>query len=104
MRSMSSKTIHTLTSAEILDNQPTLPNPDYLMRMITLRKKLDTWEKAEEEVYEKTRGWYCENHDIEKKAWDSWVLTQNRDFGAAVWRLLRLDDWKRAQNPRMQGL
>jgi len=104
MKSMGSKTIHTLTSAEVVDNQPTLPNPDYLSRMILLRKMLDKWEEAEEELFEETKGWYCENPDIERKAWTSWALTQNRDFGAAVWRWLRLDDWQRVQTPRMKGL
>lgn len=104
LKSLSRNTIQTLTSDEILDNQPTIPNPDFLSRLIILRKKLDGWEKAEEKFYEENNGWYCENQDIERKAWASWALSQNRDFGAAVWRWLRLDDWKRAQNPRMKGL
>lgn len=72
--------------------------------MIILRRKLREWEKAEEDVYQTTRGWYVASRDIEKKAWRSWGLSQNRDFGAAVWRWLRLDNREEAQNARMKGL
>jgi hypothetical protein len=104
MRTLSSSTLEDLTCEEVINNQPTIPNPNFLATMIILRQKLLDWEKAEEDVYQTTRGWYIANRDIEKKAWRSWALSQNRDFGAAVWRWLRLDNREKTQTPRMKGL
>jgi hypothetical protein len=104
MKSFSASTLEDLTCDEVVNNQPTIPNPNFLATMIILRQKLLEWEKAEEKVYQATRGWYVANRDIEKKAWRSWALSQNRDFGAAVWRWLRLDNREKTQTARMKGL
>lgn len=101
---LSPYTLRHLTRHEIVENMPTTPSPHDLALINILQNKLAEWEQAEEDLFLRRKGWYCESQHIEDKAWVSWVMTQNRDFGSAVWRWLRLDDWDTVQSPRMKGL
>jgi hypothetical protein len=101
---LSSKTLKYLTRHEIIENMPTTPSPHDLAILNILQKKLAKWEKAEEEYFLRRKGWYCKSKQVEDRAWMSWAMTQNRDFGSAVWRWLRLEDWDKAQTPRMKAL
>ena len=83
---------------------PTTPSPHDLAVLNILQDKLADWEKAEEDLFLRRQGWYCHNKHIEDRAYVSWAMTQSRDFGSAVWRWLRLDDWDAVQTPRMKGL
>jgi hypothetical protein len=100
----SQKSLKDLMRHSVVDNSPTVPSPHDLAIINTVRKKLDTWEKAEEDMFRRQRGWYCNSKIVEDRAYSSWALTQNRPFGSAVWRWLRLDNWDKVQTPRMKGL
>lgn len=102
----SQRTLHELTKAELLSNMPPsqLPQPREIAIMNLIQGKLAKWEKEEEELFQKEKGWYCQDAGVEDRAWRSWLLTQNRDFGSAVWRWLRLQDWNSCQTTRMKGL
>jgi hypothetical protein len=101
---LSPKTLRHLTRHEIIDNMPTIPSPHDLALINLLQNKLAAWERAEEDLFLRRKGWYCDSKHVENRAWVSWAMTQNRDFGSAVWRWLRLDHWDAAQTPRMKGL
>jgi hypothetical protein len=101
---LSPQTLKRLTRHEVLDNMPIIPSPHDIAVINTLQQKLVGWEKAEEDLFLRQRGWYCSSKHIEDRAWTSWAMTQSRDFGSAVWRWLRLDDWDAVQTPRMKGL
>jgi hypothetical protein len=101
---LSHHTLRHLTRHEIVENMPTTPSPHDLAMLNILQHKLEDWEKAEEDLFLRRKGWYCRSKHIEDRAWTSWAMTQNRDFGSAVWRWLRLDDWDAVQTPRMKGL
>ena len=101
---LSPQTLRHLTRHEIVDNMPTIPSPHDLALINILQNKLAGWEKAEEDLFLRRKGWYCGSKHIEDRAWVSWAMTQNRDFGSAVWRWMRLDDWDAVQTPRMKGL
>ena len=104
MAQLSRDTVQRLTRHGVVENMPTTPSPRDIAILNILQKKLIEWEKAEEDLFRRHKGWYCENKSIRDRAYVSWVRTQNRNFGSAVWRWLKLDDWKRTQTPRMKGL
>lgn len=80
------------------------PSPRELVVVRLLMEKVEKWEEAEKSLHGRRNGFYCEDPHISKKAWYSWMMTQNRDFGSAVWRWLRLTDWDAHQTPQMKGL
>jgi len=96
--------LEKLLRHEVIELGPNAPSPHDLAVLNILQKKVEGWEKAEETLHEKRRGFYCHDHLVTKRAWFSWMLTQNRDFGSAVWRWLRLDNWDQMQSPQMKGL
>jgi hypothetical protein len=100
---LSPKTLERLTRHEIVENMPTTPSPHDIAILNILQNKLGTWEKAEEDLFLHNKGWFYESKPVADRAWTSWAMTQNRDFGSAVWRWLKLDDWG-TQTPRMKGL
>jgi hypothetical protein len=104
LNNISAKTLKQLTRHEIIEYMPTTPTPRQVAIFNILRKKMGRWEKAEEDLYRKRQGWYCANRHVNERTWISWTRTQNRDFGSAVWRWLRLGDWDRTQSSRMKGL
>ena len=100
----SSRTLNALTESVVVNNQPTIPRPRDLAIINILKKKLGDWEKDEEDLYVRREGWFSHSEHAEEKARRSWVRTQNRDFGSAVWRWMRLNNWDATQTPRMKGL
>jgi hypothetical protein len=102
--SCSRQTLGQLSRHEVFDNMPTIPSPHDIAILNILQDKLADWEKAEEDLFLRRKGWYCKNKHIEDRAYISWAMTQSRDFGSAVWRWLRLDEWDAVQTPRMKGL
>lgn len=98
------RTLDHLTRNDVVENMPTTPSPHDLAVLNILQKKLASWEKSEEKLFERHKGWYCRSKHVEDRARTSWAKTQNREFGSAVWRWLRLEDWDRAQSADMKGL
>lgn len=101
---VSSRTLEALTDPIVVNNQPTIPCPKDLAIINILKKKLEDWEKDEEELYMRREGWYSRSPHIEERTRRSWIKTQNRDFGSAVWRWMHLNDWDATQTNRMKGL
>ena len=101
---VSSRTLDGLTEAVVVNNQPSIPPPRDLAIINILKKKLADWEKDEEDLYLRREGWFSHSQHVEERARRSWIKTQNRDFGSAVWRWMRLNDWDSTQTPRMKGL
>ena len=104
LASVSSRTLDMLTDHNLVNNQPTIPSPKDLATINIIKKKLEGWENEEEELYLCRNGWFSRRRHIEERARRSWIKTQNRDFGAAVWRWMRLNDWDAKQTNRMKGL
>jgi len=83
---------------------PTIPTPKDLAIVNIIQDKVGEWEQAEEDLFSRRMGWYAQSKHAEERARRSWLLTQDRDFGSAVWRWLRLDHWDDVQTSRMKGL
>lgn len=102
--SVSSRTLEALTDHNVINNQPTIPCPKDIATINIIKKKLEDWEKDEEDLYLRREGWYSHSPHVEERSRRSWIKTQNRDFGSAVWRWMHLNDWDATQTNRMKGL
>jgi hypothetical protein len=98
------KNLDHLTRHDVVENMPTTPSPHDLAVLNILQDKLASWEKSEEQLFQRKKGWYCRSKHVEDRARTSWAKTQNREFGSAVWRWLKLENWDEAQSPEMKGL
>ena len=103
-RQCSRKTIKHLTSHNVLENMPTVPSPCDIATLNNIERMVKSWRLAEEDLSRDNGLMMRGNKYADERAWTSWVRTQSRDFGSAVWRLLRLNRWKDVQNPRIKGL
>jgi hypothetical protein len=96
--------LHKLLQIEALVHGGDPPSPRELATIKLLTNKVNKWNRAEALLHRRRNGFYCEDQHISKKAWFSWMMTQNRDFGSAVWRWLRMRDWDTHQTAEMKGL
>lgn len=103
-RHTSKRYLKYLTRPEILESSRVVPSPHDLVVLNILRNKLKSWRTAEEDLSEVNGLVLQGNKYADESAYTSWALTQNRDFGSAVWRLMRLSPWGEVQSPSMKGL
>jgi hypothetical protein len=83
---------------------PTAPSPQDIATLNIIQKTVRSWRIAEEKLSQRNDLTLKGNKHADDRAWTSWVRTQSRDFGSAVWRLTRLSHWKEVQNPWMKAL
>ncbi len=103
-RHTSKKYLKYLTRPEILESSRVIPSPRDLVVLNILLNKLKSWRNAEEDLSEVNGLVLKGNKYADESAYTSWAMTQNRDFGSAVWRLMRLSPWGEVQSPGMKGL